>query len=73
MVDFEQKFTDIDDCVEKGERSVESITLALIIVNFLVQLHFCCVVYTHWKNSHLSKARGGCEPNLEEGDIQMHS
>ena len=74
MQGFEKtEFTDMDDCIDKVDRSSKKVSAVLITVIFLIQLHFCCVVYTHWKNSHLTKAKGGCEPNIDEGDIQMHS
>ena len=46
--------------------------LIFIIIHGLVQLHFCFVTYTHWKNA--DKDLGGVSGNAEIGtidDMQM--
>ena len=31
----------------------------------MIEIHFCLVIYTHWKNSHLSKNQGGLASDQE--------
>ena len=40
----------------------------------MLQVHFILVLYTHYKNSHLTKSKGGCmpdvEPNVQLGHVR---
>ena len=43
-----------------------AIAVALVT---LLYMHFCQVMYTHWKNSHLPMSKGGLVPDGEAGGL----
>ena len=63
-------FDDIEDCKSQVGYSVMRDELIGLLIGLLIQVHFSLVLYTHYKNSHLTKASGGCEPDGNP-DVQM--
>ena len=41
-----------------------------LLITLLVQAHFMIVLWSHYKNSHLTQAKGGCMPNVSD-DLAM--
>ena len=64
-------YKDLAECKEAIKSSSIKFAFVFIILIFLFQLHFCAVLYAHWKKAPYSKSKGGCESDLVEGDIQM--
>ena len=60
----------MDDCMEKVKAKSLRATFVMIVVTLLFQIHFCRVIYTHWKRAHLPKSKGGTVPDLAES-IEM--
>ena len=62
-------FKDYNDCREQMGLSVMRDEFLIIFLMAIFQVHFALVLYTHYKNSHLLKAKGGCAEGPP--DIQM--
>ena len=53
-------FADVSDCKSQVGSAVARDEFISLAITFLLQIHFCLVLYTHYKNSHLVKSKGGC-------------
>ena len=62
-------FKDYNDCRSQMGLSVMRDEFLIIFIMAVFQIHFALVLYTHYKNSHLLKAKGGCAEGPP--DIQM--
>ena len=54
------EYTSFEDCKEKVGQTILLNELLYAAIGLLVQVHFALVLYTHYKNSHLVKSKGGC-------------
>ena len=59
----------MDECISRLTHGLEGELLIFFIIHGLVQIHFCFVIYTHWKNSDLSKENGGVAGSQDDGTI----
>ena len=64
-------FTDSEDCINHLKVLYYRVTLVTVQLSLLIQLHYCMVVYTHYKRAHLPKSRGGTAADLDEDSIEM--
>ena len=60
----------MDDCHTQVGHAVLKDELFYVSVAMILQVHFTLVLFTHYKNAHLTKAKGGCQQNVDP-DIQM--
>ena len=65
-------FRDVNDCKSQVGASVARDEFISLLITFLLQIHFCMVLFTHYKNSHMVKSKGGCQPDAPT-DVQMGS
>ena len=62
-------FADMEDCVKHVEQTSKKASFVITALTFLIQSHFSCVIFTHWKKAHLPRSKGGCMPEVGQGDI----
>ena len=60
----ETPFKDMDECVVHIEQSSKKASFVMTAITFLIQSHFACVVFTHWKKAHLPRSKGGCSTEV---------
>ena len=65
------EFQDLDDCMNQVKTNSLRVNLIAIAVTLLFQIHFCRVIYTHYKRAHLPKSKGGTVPDLGAENIEM--
>ena len=67
-------FKDEEDCKAQMARGAMIKEFIGLFLSILVQVHFVLVLFTHYKNAHLTKSKGGCmpdlEPNVQLGHVQ---
>ena len=63
-------YQNLDDCINQVKAQTIRATLVMIIVTLLFQIHFCRVIYTHYKRAHLPKSKGGTAADLAD-NIEM--
>ena len=59
-------YTSLEDCKTSVGHAVLRDELITLVGALLIQAHFALVLYSHYKNAHLSKSRGGCGPDANE-------
>ena len=64
-------FADMTDCQHQIGKTVARDEFVSLVVTLLLQLHFCFVLWTHFKNSDLVKSKGGCRPDGATADVQL--
>ena len=60
----------MSDCKSKVGSSMARDEFIVLLVTLLWQMHLILVLWTHYKNAHLVKSKGGCQPDAP-ADIQM--
>ena len=69
---LEKGFKSYEDCKAQVGSKVEWDEAFQLFVTIFIQVHFLLVLYSHYKNAHLTKEKGGCMPDVN-ADIQMGS
>ena len=71
------KTSSVDECTARLLKTVEGEIFVFVVIHAIVQVHFCYVLYAHWKNSGLDKSEGGTvEASSNAGvidDVQMRA
>ena len=53
-------YKDIVDCKTSVDHFQHWAALGLTLIGLIMQIHFCLVLFTHYKNANLTKENGGC-------------
>ena len=53
-------YKDIEDCKTSVDHFQHWAALGLTLIGLIMQIHFCLVLFTHYKNANLTKENGGC-------------
>ena len=51
------------ECIQEEKHDMTRNKLVKIVLPMYVQLYFCFVIFTHYKNASLPKSKGGCIPD----------
>ena len=55
----EMGYANTAECAANMSNMIFWVFAMVIALAILIYLHFCQVVYTHWKNSNLARSKGG--------------
>ena len=58
-----------EECISRLTKSIEGELLVFIVLHALVQIHFCFVLYTHYRNAGLTKTEGGVGGSNDENGV----
>ena len=63
------QFSDIEDCKSQVSWSVMKDEFIGLLFALVIQFHFVMVLFTHYKNAHLAKEKGGCGAPVDPTNI----